>query len=39
MGDIAYCFHFQPSEIDKLSQGDLIRWHDQAIKIAKRQQQ
>jgi hypothetical protein len=33
MGDIAYAFRFQPSEIDALEVSEFMAWHSQAVRI------
>jgi hypothetical protein len=33
MGDLAYAFRFQPSEIDAMTVDELYAWHKQAIRI------
>ena len=33
MGDVAYAFGFQPSEIDAMTLDDLYAWHAQALRI------
>lgn len=33
MADVAFTFHFQPSELDRLEWDELMEWHAQARRI------
>lgn len=33
MGDIAYMFHFPPSELWAMDTDELLMWHGQAVRI------
>lgn len=33
MGDLAYVFHFQPSELMQLTPEQMLSWHAQAKRI------
>lgn len=36
MADVAYCFHFQPSELLEMEvEGELLEWHQQITRINK----
>ena len=35
MGDIAFVFHFPPSQLKELDTQELIFWHKEAIEKAK----
>ena len=37
MGDIAYTFHFQPSELWGMEADELMMWHEQAVRISEHQ--
>jgi hypothetical protein len=36
MADLAYIFHFQPSELDRLTWPQIMEWHRQARRINER---
>ena len=38
MADLAYIFHWQPSELDALAPDDLLAWHGRAIDLLKASQ-
>ncbi|HBD18684.1 MAG TPA: GpE family phage tail protein [Arenimonas sp.] len=33
MADLAYVFHFQPSELWGMELEELLMWHEQALRI------
>ncbi|RQO63118.1 GpE family phage tail protein [Paucibacter sp. KBW04] len=33
MADLAYAFHWQPSELAMLQVDELMEWHEQAVRI------
>lgn len=33
MADLAYVFHWPPSELDALTIDELQAWHDQALRL------
>ena len=33
MADVAFTFHFQPSELDELEVEELLLWHEQVRRI------
>jgi hypothetical protein len=33
LADIAYVFHFPPSELDRLEWDELLAWHGQALRF------
>ena len=35
MAEVAWAFHFQPSEIKRMTVAELLRWHGQACRIQK----
>jgi len=37
MGDIAYSFHFQPSELWGMGVDELLMWHGEAVRINEQQ--
>jgi hypothetical protein len=37
MGDIAYSFHFQPSELWAMDIDELLMWHSEAVRINEQQ--
>ena len=37
MGDMAYIFHFQPSEMWAMDANELMLWYGQAVRINEQQ--
>lgn len=35
MADVAYAFHFPPSELDAMDTDELVQWHRQIERIAR----
>ncbi|MCY4753254.1 GpE family phage tail protein [Pelomonas aquatica] len=35
MADLAYVFHWPPSELDALTMDELEAWHSQALRLMK----
>ncbi len=35
MGDLAYVFHFQPSELWAMEADEMSMWHAQALRIGR----
>jgi len=33
MADVAYMFHFPPSELWMMDMDDLLMWHEEALRI------
>lgn len=34
LADLAFVFHFQPSEMDEMPISELLQWHDQAKRFS-----